>query len=545
MRGFQRLGVRHKHLLLIAVVLLAFLGSHAIQVRTLVRYRVGGEAHQSLRRLEETHELLQGLLAELGASRADLALLLAPASEDQGRQLQQRWEETAAAVEVRFARALAAADEERTRLLLTDAQAGWAEYVRTVREGILPTPPAERQAALRAFMDGPQTRRQARWVELLEAAANAVRLRSTELERQVLANIQRTQLLLAVVGGVLTLLLAAFLVVLTRSIGRPLRALVAGARRVEEGDLSVAFDTSGGDELGQLSRSLGQMVAHLRELLLSMREAGTQLGQAVERMSQTAEAQGQSVELQSFALRQAQQTAEDIRRMSESAARQAAEVLAVAERADEVGRAGGDALGASIEGIEGIRRQMEEIARRVVELGQRSVQVAAITHTVKGLADQSNLLAVNAAIEAVRAGEAGKGFAVVAREIRGLADQSVRATNEVHKKLQETSSAVETTVHITGQGQARMVAGLAQVRASGERLEELTRMLQDSSAGVRQIASAVERQHQGLGQIFLAVQDLSRTTEQALEGVEAARRGATELREVTARLTGTLAGFRL
>ncbi len=545
MHWLRQLGVRQKLSLLIAVVLLAFLGSHAVQVRTLVEYRVGGRAHQELHQLDAAHDVLQGLLTELHASRALLHLLLAPSSEDHGRQLQQRWEESAAGIEVHLRRGAEVGGQGSTRLLLADAQARWAEYARAVREQVFTAPPESRARVLRAFLDGAQTRRLARLMELLEAETNTLRLSSAELEGDVRSTLYRTQLVLAGAAGVLLVLLSAFLLLLARSIHRPLGRLVAAARQVEGGDLSVQFDASADGELGQLSRSLGQMVRHLRELLRSMREAGGQLSLAVERMAHTAEAQARSTGLQASALKQTQETAQDLRRRSEDAARLASEVLGSAERADAVGRAGGEALGASLRGIEDIRRQMEEIARRVMELGQHSVQVADITESVKDLADQSNMLAVNAAIEASRAGELGKGFGVVAREIRALADQSVRATGEVRKKLDETNSAVSTTVSITEQGQARVEAGLAQVRSSGERLEELTRMLQDSSQGVRRIASAVEAQHQGLGQIFSAVEALSRTTEQALTGVESARLSAAELQQVTARLTGSLAGFRL
>jgi methyl-accepting chemotaxis protein len=545
MGWLKQLGVRQKLTLLIAVVLLAFAGSHALQVRTLAEYRVGGRVYQDLRQLEEAHDILQSLLAELHASRALLHLLLAPSSEDHVRQLQRSWEESAVGIDVHLRRAAEAAGQDSTRLLLMDAQARWAEYAQAVREQAFRAAPEARLGVLRAFIDGAQTRRLARLMELLEAETNTLRLSSAELESDVHAALQRTQLLIVGAAGALLVLLSAFLILLSRSIHRPLGRLVEAARQVEGGDLSVQFDTSADGELGQLSRSLGQMVRHLRELLLSMREAGAQLSQSVERMARTAEAQAQSTELQASALNQAQDTAQDIRRMSEDAARLAAEVLGAAERADAVGRAGGDALGASLQGIEDIRQQMEEIAQRVVELGRRSVQVAAITESVKNLADQSNMLAINAAIEATRAGEVGKGFGVVARQMRELADQSVRATVEVRKKLNETSGAVGATVSITEQGQARVEAGLGQVRASGQRMEELTRMLQDSSQGVRRIASAVESQHQGLAYIFSAVQDLSRTTEQALAGVEAARQSAAELRQVTARLTNGLAGFRL
>ena len=105
--------------------------------------------------------------------------------------------------------------------------------------------------------------------------------------------------------------------------------------------------------------------------------------------------------------------------------------------------------GTSLGGLTDIRAQVDEIARKIAQLSERTQQIGGITQTVKDLADQSNMLALNAAIEAVRSGERGKGFAIVAREIRSLADQSIQATNRVREILEDISASIRRAVAIT------------------------------------------------------------------------------------------------
>ena len=545
MSFLRRLTIRQKLAALIGVTLAVFALSAVVQARTLQRYAVGGPAYAELERQADTSDTMRALLGELNAARATLHLMLAPMSEDREKLLRRHWEESAAGVDARFERALAQADAPDTKLYLSDAREAWQAYAKAVREHVFGVPVAERTRALATFLEGPFTRRHARFTELIEASSNGVRLRSAKLERQVgrTVDLTRWAILAAAVG--LGLFLLAFLSLVARSITRPLAALVRRARQVESGDLTVDLHSGQQDELGQLSRSLDGMVRHLRGLLGAAQQVGQEIASAVDHMASAASEQSRVIERQAAAVNQTSATAHEIRQTSDMAARQAAEALRAAERAGEVGRTGLDALAGSLQGIQDIRTQIDEIARRVVDLAERSVKVATITDTVRDLAEQSHVLALNAAIEAARAGESGLGFTVVAAEMRSLADLSVKATVEVRKEMHITGGSVRNTVNITEQGRARVQAGLDQVRLGGERLQELTRMLTESSQGLQQISAAVQQQHAGVSQIFGAVSELSRTTEEAVSSVDATRLFSEHLKGITAKLTEALAGFRL
>ncbi|WP_309889706.1 methyl-accepting chemotaxis protein [Archangium sp.] len=220
-------------------------------------------------------------------------------------------------------------------------------------------------------------------------------------------------------------------------------------------------------------------------------------------------------ERQAAAVTQTNVVAQEIRTTSELAASRATSLLGAAERADKVGRSGMEVLTESLQGIQNLRGQFDAIAQHVVELAEHSVKVSTITDTVRDLAAQSHVLALTAGIEAARAGQQGQGFTVVALEIRSLADRSVKATFEVREQMKIVGGAMRDTVAITATGSARMQQELEQVRTSGKRLEELTQLLQESSAHPRGIVSTVRNQH------------------------------AEQLRSTPTRLTEALSGFRL
>jgi methyl-accepting chemotaxis protein len=541
----RRLKVRHKLTLLIVLILAVFVASHAGQESTQARFQVGGPVHQRLKLQAETYDTVQALMGELNAARAVLHLLLAPTSEDRAGQLRRQWEEVARGVDARFERALAVTDAPDARLYVEDAHEAWSSYAQAVRTHVFAASRAERTRVLSEFLEGPHTRRHARMAELLEAAANSLRLRSSELEAEVARTLHDVRWRLAAAGLGLGLFLLLFLTAVGRSITRPLRALMVAAQQVEKGDLSLQLATTDQDELGQLSRILGQMVSQLRELMGAVRRAGLEIAESVERLATAADEQARSIEQQAAAVTQTNAVAHELRETSELAASRATNLLGAAERADKLGRSGMEVLAESLQGIQVLRGQFDAIAQHVVELAEHSVKVSTITDTVRDLAAQSHVLALSAGIEAARAGQQGQGFTVVALEIRSLADRSVKATFEVREQMKSVGGAMRDTVAITATGSARMQQELEQVRTGGKRLEELTQLLQESSGHLRSIVATVKNQHEGVGQIFSAVNELSRTTDKAVVSVDAMRLSAEQLRSTTSRLTEALSGFRL
>jgi methyl-accepting chemotaxis protein len=336
---------------------------------------------------------------------------------------------------------------------------------------------------------------------------------------------------------------AAFL---GRSIVAPLRELNdAAAHIVASGDLTRPLHVNTGGEVGKLAHSFSQMVERLRSVTQNLQQAAEALNASTEQLNASSAEQSQTVARQASALQETQVTAQEIRQTSLLAAQKADAVLSVAERADELSRAGEAALEQTLTGLNDIRAQVEEIAQKILELGERTVQIGSITQTVKDLADQSNMLALNAAIEAVRSGEHGKGFGVVAREIRALADQSIESTDRVRELLTDIGNSVTVAVRITERGSQRMEAGLEQVRTYGKNLRELSSIIQDNAAAVRQIAAAVGQQNVGINQITTAVSDLSKMMDETVARIGATGEAATTLQVISDQLSSAVKSYRV
>jgi methyl-accepting chemotaxis protein len=338
--------------------------------------------------------------------------------------------------------------------------------------------------------------------------------------------------------------LAAFL--LARTIAHPITRLNEAMRYIiREGDLSQKLTVDSRDEVGELATSFMQLVGNLRETTLSLQRGTRVLTDTVEELTRASGQQEQNVSRQASALQQTQVTAQEIKQTSLLAAEKADTVLQVATRAEKLGSTSTQALDASMTGFQALRDQTLDMVERINQLQERAKQIGGITDAVKSLADRSNMLALNAAIEAVRSGEHGKGFGVVAKEIRTLANQSIRSTEQVRGILEDISQAILATVTLSEQGQTRVEQGLVQARTSGESLQALTAIVQDSMGAVRQIAGAVSQQNAGITQIFTAVTDMSGMMNDTLEGLQATQRVTRALQEVSDQMQKVARSYRV
>jgi methyl-accepting chemotaxis protein len=359
------------------------------------------------------------------------------------------------------------------------------------------------------------------------------------------ARIRDARLRIALITLLALFASAAVTRALARRLTRPLRRLTDLTAQVVDGDLTVEIDVGAGGEVGELADAIARLVRSLKRVLSALQESVHLLAVAGRDLSTSTTEQGQTVTKQATALQETQVTAQEIKQTSLLAAQKAESVLKLAEKADAVSNHGEEAIERSLSGLTDIRSQVDEIAQKIAQLSERTQQIGGITMTVKDLADQSNMLALNAAIEAVRSGEHGKGFAVVAREIRMLADQSIQATNRVREILDDIGSAIRGAVAITERGSQKIDGGLAQVRASGENLRELSDIVKENSSAVRQIAAAVSQQNAGITQIFSAVTDQSMMMDESMRRLDTTMQAAETLQKLSLRVADVVKGFKV
>ena len=322
-----------------------------------------------------------------------------------------------------------------------------------------------------------------------------------------------------------------------------LSRLAASADRIAAGDLTVeVVPASHKDQLGL---SFAAMNKNLRELNLEIRDVvGVLASSAGEIMTTVSELASSSAETAS-SVNETNATVQEVRQTTDLTSQKSRQVYDNSHKSVQIAKAGRVSVEEAIGGMRGIDERMGFIAERIVNLSEQSQAIGDIIATVNDLAEQSNLLAVNAAIEAAKAGEHGKGFAVVAQEVKNLATQSKQATAQVRSILGVIQKATTAAVLATEQGSKAVDAGVRQSAAAGESIRLLAENIDDSSNATLQIVTSTQEQSIGMDQIAIAIQSINQASGQNLEGSRQIEAAARNLYELNQKLQQLVARYRV
>lgn len=316
---------------------------------------------------------------------------------------------------------------------------------------------------------------------------------------------------------------------ISRSIAIPLINILQTIDAVANGNLAVKADARGGNEMGKLAVMVNRMIVQIRFLIASISQNSTIVNNAAEsvygnsiQISTATEEIAAQAETVASASGAVNYTANDIAANCQSAATQAGKAQMAAEEAACMANA--------------TTTQMKEIARQVAEtsstinsLGERSSQIGEIVSTIEDIADQTNLLALNAAIEAARAGEQGRGFAVVADEVRKLADRTTTATKQISEMVRLIQDGTRQAVEAMEKGVTKVEAGSQETAKSGMTLQNIMEQINQLTEQILKITKATEEQQTSTAEISRNIEQISEVTHDSAQQIQENARFAKEM----------------
>jgi methyl-accepting chemotaxis protein len=316
---------------------------------------------------------------------------------------------------------------------------------------------------------------------------------------------------------------------LNRNITGQLHKVILIAKQIAEGDLSAEVQVTSKDETGQLMAAMKSMTQNLRNVINQISISSSQVAAAANQLQSSAEhiATGaEEVATQSATVATA---GEEISVTSGSIAQNCQMAAEGAKHASQSACNGADVVERTVTVMGQIAEKVQESAKTVESLGARSDQIGAIIGTIEDIADQTNLLALNAAIEAARAGEQGRGFAVVADEVRALAERTTRATKEIGEMILAIQKETKGAVIAMEQGVQQVENGTVEATKSGEALRDIIAQVNAVAMQVNQIATAAEEQTATTSEISSNMMRTSEVVQQTLQSAHESATAAAQL----------------
>ncbi len=332
---------------------------------------------------------------------------------------------------------------------------------------------------------------------------------------------------LPVVGGAVLMFVFALKVMF----GRPVALLIARIKDIAqgEGDLTQRIEVNSKDEVGQLGGWFNEFLSKMHDVISEVKDAATNVSAASTEIAASSEQMAAGMGQQTQQVTQISSAIEEMSASVVEVAKKSGEAAARAEDSGKAATVGGDVVRETIHGMESISLAVQESANSVQELGKRGEQIGEIIKVINDIADQTNLLALNAAIEAARAGEHGRGFAVVADEVRKLADRTTKATEEIAHSISAIQSETQGAVKRMNTGTSEVKIGVERATRAGESLTKIVSSARDVAVMIQSIAAAAEQQGAASEEVSRNVEAINAVSRQTSEGAAQAARAAAEL----------------
>lgn len=311
-----------------------------------------------------------------------------------------------------------------------------------------------------------------------------------------------------------------------------------------DGDLTVQATVTE-DFTGAIADSINFSIDQLRNLVQTINQTAVQVASAAQETQSTAMHLAEASEHQAQEIAGASAAVNEMAVSIDQVSANAAESAAVAERAVAIANKGAEVVQATIHGMDTIREQIQETSKRIKRLGESSQEIGDIVSLINDIADQTNILALNAAIQASMAGEAGRGFAVVADEVQRLAERSAAATKQIETLVKTIQTDTNEAVISMEQTTAEVVKGARLAQDAGVALEEIENVSKNLADLIQNISNAARQQAASAGHISNTMNVIQEITSQTSAGTTATARSIGNLAEMAQEMRNSVAGFRL
>lgn len=347
------------------------------------------------------------------------------------------------------------------------------------------------------------------------------------------------------IGFLFLIVTSVTLGLLSRGAFKPLAGLVAALEKAAAGDLSVRADITGGGEFTRLSTAFNTMMTDMNKAMRQFFSVADTVRDSVVMVRATTDAMASAAEDVAIQASTIATASEEMSATSGDIARNCLYAAESAQKATEQTHSGSQLVQGSSRLMENIAQRVNVSSQTVEGLGKRSDQIGAIVNTIQDIADQTNLLALNAAIEAARAGEQGRGFAVVADEVRALAERTTKATKEIAAMIKAIQSETQSAVSSMSEGVDEVKRGTVETARSGEALEDILNKINELTMQISQVATAAEEQTATTQEITNNIQMITDVVNRNVENSRSTTLATTTLAREVDNLHELVGHFRL
>jgi len=349
-------------------------------------------------------------------------------------------------------------------------------------------------------------------------------------------------------SGIIVVFLLAVYWLLHVFVLRPLHALAAISHDIAqgEGDLTKRVPIGrGSDEITDLAHNMNLFIQKMHGAISVVSKATNKLATSTIELSSTADTVVRAAEGQESHAMQSASAVEEMTMTAGEVARHSEEAVRIAQETAETARGGQEVMSQTVSGMQQVSEAVGQAANIITTLGKSSDQIGEIVRVIEDIADQTNLLALNAAIEAARAGEQGRGFAVVADEVRKLAERTTKATKEIGDMIRQIQQYTKTAVASMDQGTHQVGQGVELANKTGEALSKIHSMINSTVEMIEEIAKSAEQQSTATKQIAGDLDAMTQNTRQTSSGIAESAQACHELSTLAGDLQKMVGAFKV